>query len=69
VAAELDRIVQAVANDALSDSDLIAFLEAAQRKLPELFGKMDSAALAESLESAMGAAAVEGIKERLKAEG
>lgn len=66
VAAELDRIVQAAANQKLGDDELVAFLEAAQRKLPELFGKMDHSALASSLEDAMGAAAVAGVEDAVK---
>lgn len=69
LAAEMDRLIEAASGDKLSDAELIAFLESARRKLPDLFGKMDHAALAESLEAAMGAAAVEGLKARLKAEG
>lgn len=62
LAAEMNRLIEAAANERLSDTELLVFLESAQRKLPELFGKMDHAALAASLESAMGAAAVEGLK-------
>jgi phage gp29-like protein len=69
VAAELDRIVQAAANQKLGDEELVAFLEAAQRRLPELFGKMDREALASSLEDAMGAAAVAGVEDAVKSAG
>lgn len=68
VAKEMDRIIAAAADNRMTDAELIAFLEAARRKLPELFGRMDHTALAQSLEAAMGAATVAGVQDRLKAQ-
>lgn len=70
VADLLAEIERKAADDSLADSDLISFLESAAARLPELFDKMDHTALAETLESALGASALAGAKDafaRLKA--
>lgn len=54
------RIIAAAEDQNLSDADFVKFLESAQRKMPELFSRMDSAAVAQALEETMGAAAVNG---------
>lgn len=70
VAELLTEIERKAADDSLSDSDLIGFLEAAAARIPELFDRMDHNALAETLESALGTSALAGAKDafaRLKA--
>ena len=51
----------AKAKDAqLSDADFVRALERSKKQMPELFHKLDSAAVAKALEGAMGAALVNG---------
>jgi phage gp29-like protein len=66
--AEMDRLIDAARSGAMSDEELVRFLDGATRAMPELFGRLDKAELARSLEGAMGAAAVAGVKERLNAQ-
>lgn len=61
------RDLEAMATDkAVSDAELLVFGEAAAARLPELFGTMDVDALADLLERAMGAAALEGARAGLR---
>lgn len=50
------------ADKTISDADLAAFLSDAVKQVPELFGKMDVAALSGMFERAMGAAAIDGAR-------
>jgi hypothetical protein len=63
----LAEIEAKAADKNLSDAELLAYLEDAQRRLPELFGEMDVTAFAEVLEAGMGAAAVEGVRDAIRA--
>lgn len=54
------ELVAKAKDGAISDAELVTALEKAQRQLPELFSKLDSKALAQALEGAMGAALVNG---------
>ena len=54
------------ADSSVSDADLAAFLAEAVKQVPELFGQMDAQALADMLERAMGAAALQGAKESMR---
>jgi phage gp29-like protein len=54
------RLVEAAKDGKLTDQQLIATLEAAQKRMPELFDKLNTQALADALEGAMGAAMVNG---------
>ncbi|HMJ92340.1 MAG TPA: DUF935 family protein [Candidatus Acidoferrum sp.] len=54
------RLVEAARDERISDAELLQVLEAANAEFPELFHKIDHAALATALEAAMGAACVNG---------
>jgi hypothetical protein len=57
-------------SDRVSDAVFVQALEAAQREMPALFGKLNSAALEEALEKAMGTAVVNGVvRRRLNSKG
>ena len=54
------RLVELAKDGTVSDQEFISAIEAARREMPELFDKLDHKALADALEAAMGAAAVNG---------
>ena len=54
------RLAELFKDDKVTDQELIATIEAAQREMPELFDKLDTKALADAFEAAMGAAVVNG---------
>jgi phage gp29-like protein len=54
------ELIAAAKNGDLSDRQFIATLERAQKHFPELFNKLDRTHLAQALEKAMGAAAING---------
>ena len=54
------ELVSAAKNTTLSDADFVAVVEKSRKQLPELFKRLDSGAVAKSLEAAMGAAAFNG---------
>ena len=54
------ELIAKAKDETLSDADFINALAKAKNQIPELFHKLDAAALAKSFESAMGAAAVNG---------
>jgi phage gp29-like protein len=54
------QLVQAAQNDQLSDAEFVRVLERARSQMPELFGRLDHDAVAQALESALGAAVVNG---------
>lgn len=62
---EMDRLIAAAKNPAISDAALVQFIADATRAMPEIFSKLDKDALAKSLEAAMGAAALAGVKDRV----
>lgn len=53
------------ADKSLSDEEVLRFCSEAAARLPELFGKMDHAALAEVMEKAMGAGVLRGVKGKI----
>lgn len=57
---EMDRRLQ---DGALSDEELITFLENATQRIPDLFMRMDVAGLADTFEAAMGGAAMAAARE------
>lgn len=57
--AETERKAQ---DKSLTDADLLNLLQAANDRLPELFGTMDIAALAAVFEAGMGAAVIDGVR-------
>jgi hypothetical protein len=63
----LAEIEAKAVDKSLSDAELLAYLENAQRRLPELFGEMDVDAFAEVLTAGMGEAAVEGVRDAIRA--
>jgi len=54
------RLLDAARAHTLSDADFVQTLDHAQREIPELFSKLDKQALANALEAAMGAGALNG---------
>lgn len=66
VADLLAEIEAKAADKGVSDADLLAFLESAKKRAPELFGKMDVDALAETLEKVMGGGMLDGAREALR---
>lgn len=65
--ADLLAEIEAKASDkGVSDADLLAFLESAKKRAPELFGKMDVEALADTLEKVMGGGMLDGAREALR---
>ncbi len=65
IAAEL-RTLEAKAASGISDAELLDFTDAAARSLPELFDQLDSSALADDLEAAMGTAVINGVTMALR---
>lgn len=66
VADLLAEIEAKAADKGVSDADLLAFLESAKKRAPELFGKMDVEALADTLEKVMGGGMLDGAREALR---
>jgi len=60
--ADLER---AAGDGRLSPAQFLDFADQAARRLPELFGAMDHAALARLLEGSLGAAALQGVRQAL----
>lgn len=60
--ADLERKAK---DKSISDEDMVRFLEAATKRIPELFDRMDIEGLAELMEAAMGGAALEGLRESI----
>lgn len=59
--------LEAKATDkSLTDADLLAALQSAADRMPELFHEMDRESFVELLEGAMGGAALEGLRDSLK---
>ena len=59
--------IQAKAEDkSVSDADYLAFLEDAQKQLPELLGEMNTQELAEVFEAALGKSLIEGVKDGIR---
>jgi phage gp29-like protein len=54
------RLIALAESGNVTDEDFIQALEKAQKEMPELFHKLDTAALQDALEKAMGAAVVNG---------
>ena len=59
-----DSLTRLAADRRLTDTDMLRMAEAAARRLPELFGRMDIRGLARTLEAGMGQAVVDGVRER-----
>jgi len=64
VRAPLEELTLAALDPEVSDAAFRERVEAFAQRLPELFGELEHDALAELLESAMGAAMANGIAER-----
>lgn len=54
------QLINAARDTKMSDAEFVAVLERARDRMPELFTKLDGAAVAGALEAAMGAACVNG---------
>jgi phage gp29-like protein len=67
VNAWISDLESAASDERLTARQVLDFADAAHRRLPELFGKMDHAALARLLEGSMGAATLQGVREALAA--
>ena len=65
---ELDRLIRAAKDKSITDEVLMAFVADAARSMPELFERLNIETLARHIEVAMGAAAVEGVKARVRGE-
>lgn len=63
--AELDRLARLAKNQKLSDAELTTFLDAATRRLPELFNELKPEVLADSLEAALGTAVIQGVRDEI----
>ncbi|HMP84142.1 MAG TPA: DUF935 family protein [Verrucomicrobiota bacterium] len=63
---EIDALTEVIRQGKLSDEGIGRFIESAAQSLPDLFGQLNTNALADSLEDALGAAAFEGVREALK---
>lgn len=66
VATMLREVIAKAEDQSLSDADLLVFLDKAARRIPELFDRMDTAALADVMEASMGEAALEGLRQSLR---
>jgi hypothetical protein len=66
VADLLSQIELKAADKTLSDSDLLAALEQLAAKIPELFAEMDTAALADVLQSGMSAAVLDQLRQHYR---
>lgn len=60
---ELDRLARLAQNQNISDADLTRFIEAANIRLPKLFGTLKHDALADSIEAALGTVVVEAVRD------
>lgn len=54
------ELVAKAQDEKITDADFIQAVEAASKSMPELFSKLDTDALADAMEAAMGAAAING---------
>lgn len=68
VADLLAEIEQKAADKTLGQADLLAFLDSAVIRMPELFADMDADALAEVLEKGLGGAVLDGLRDALRAQ-
>lgn len=66
VADLLTQIEAKLKDQSISDDDLLAFLDAAAVRIPELFADMDTDSLAEVLEAGMADQVVDGVRQGLK---
>ena len=60
---ELDRLARLAQDQNVTDEELQRFCKAAADRLPDLFAEMDPLLLADSLEKALGAAALSGVRD------
>lgn len=56
------ELIAKVEDEAVSDADLLAFIEAAAQRIPELWADMDVESLAGLIEGALGASALQGLR-------
>gem|GEM_PF-559189 len=63
----LQDMIAAAENDRMDDAALRQFLANATDRLPELFDRMDISGLADALEGALGNAALQGVRQSLRA--
>lgn len=63
---EMAALIETIRSGALTDAELARFLDAAAKSLPDLFAELNINALADSIEDALGAAAVKGVRDAMK---
>lgn len=62
----LSELIIALQDPSKSDAAVLEFLEKAAKRVPELLGSMDRSALADSIEAALGTAAVTGVRDQIR---
>jgi hypothetical protein len=65
----LNELLAALQDPGKADAAVLEFLERAAKRVPELLGGMDRNALAETIEGALGAAAVSGVRDQIRSSG
>ena len=63
----IEELVARAEDTTITDDELLGFIQQAARRAPEVFKDMDIQALADVFEAAMGSAAVEGVRDALRA--
>ena len=63
---ELQRLIDAAKNQQIGDAALMEFLTRAQENLPDLFGQVDVAHLADAIENALGGGAAAALQDQRK---
>ena len=58
----LSELSAKVADQRVSDADLLDFFQQTRDRLPELFGEMDTEELSDVFENALGSAVIEGVR-------
>lgn len=63
---EMEKLTMAALNGEVSDAEFRALVEATSKRLPEMLDEMDTTALENLMEGAMGAAMANGIAQRIQ---
>jgi hypothetical protein len=63
---EMEQLTKAALSGEVSDEEFRALVEKTSKRLPELLDEMNHEALADLMESGMGAAAANGIAQRIQ---
>jgi len=66
ISEQIQQIEAKAADKTVTGEDLLTFVENAAKHLPELFGDMDFAGLADELENAMGTSVINGVVDALR---